>query len=324
MITDGRFTVRTCPCCGGDERRRLFDLPLDAFCSVNWSYVPDFARVLGLPGTARFPLARCAGCGFVYAELLPSTDFLALLYDRVVRHDRDREAVETRASVARRMRYVAILLELASSERMPTALDFGCGPGATLRLFAAAGVSAVGYDPSPVRRVYVESQGLAVTATFDELRARGPFDLVVCDNVLEHIPDPGAAIRFLASVTVPGSVVFVSVPDCGDRFIESQRKLLAAGQPVDMSLNPLEHLNFFDVPHLDRLLGQGGFLPVARARLPGDVNIGLRPEPNLRNRVNNSLASAVRLARYAASTETVRTVTHEFYRRSGAGTTCAR
>ena len=321
---DSRFALRPCPWCASHERRRIFDLPLDAFCSVNWSYVVDYANVLELTGDTRFPIARCGNCRFLYAELEPSAEFLTRLYDQAVRHDINSQAAEGRASIVRRMGYVAILLALASPDRALTALDFGCGLGTTLRLLAAAGIAAVGYDASATRRSHVEDGGLRIAATYDELIAGGPFDIVVCDNVLEHMPNPTATIAFLASITTEGGLVYVSVPDCNDAFIQTQLRLVGAGQPIDMSLNPLEHLNYFDLVHLDRLLAQGGFLPVARTDLPGEVNIGLRPDPSLRKRLNNSVASALRLARYAVTAQTVRTVTHEFYRRSGSGQECAR
>ena len=321
---DGRFSLRSCPCCGSNERCRVFDLPLDAFCGVNWSYASDYADVLALAGDARFPIARCSTCGFLYAELEPSAAFLTRLYDRVVRHDSNHQAAEGRASVARRMAYVGLLLELAPPDRALTALDFGCGLGTTLRLLVAAGITAIGYDASTVRRSHVEHGGLRIAATREEVIANGPFDIVVCDNVLEHMPNPTDTIELLASVTAEEGLLYLSVPDCDDTFIQTQLRLSGNGQPIDMSLNPLEHLNYFDLAHLDRLLSEGGFLPVAGTDLPGQANIGLRPDPSLRKRLNNSVASTFRLARYALTGQTVRTVTHGFYRRSRSSQTCAR
>jgi SAM-dependent methyltransferase len=40
----------------------------------------------------------------------------------------------------------------------------------------------------------------------------GAFDLVVCNHVLEHVPDDGAGVSELARVTAPGGVALVTVP----------------------------------------------------------------------------------------------------------------
>lgn len=40
----------------------------------------------------------------------------------------------------------------------------------------------------------------------------GPFDVVICEQVLEHVADPDEAVRTLYSLTAPGGVVLVSTP----------------------------------------------------------------------------------------------------------------
>lgn len=40
----------------------------------------------------------------------------------------------------------------------------------------------------------------------------GQFDLVLCNQVLEHVPDPLKAMRNLRAITAPGGRVFVSIP----------------------------------------------------------------------------------------------------------------
>ncbi len=40
----------------------------------------------------------------------------------------------------------------------------------------------------------------------------GPFDLVICEQVLEHVPDPLTAVRTLRRLCKPGGFVYVSTP----------------------------------------------------------------------------------------------------------------
>ena len=46
----------------------------------------------------------------------------------------------------------------------------------------------------------------------DEIEAPGRFDVVICEQVLEHVPDPCEAARHLMELCVPGGRVLVSTP----------------------------------------------------------------------------------------------------------------
>ena len=81
-----------------------------------------------------------------------------------------------------------------------------------------------------------------------------------------------------------------------------------------MSFNPWEHLNYFDLAQLDRLLAGAGFFPIPESELSGDVNIGLRRDAGFTARLGNACASGLRLARYAFTGEAVRSPNRAFYR----------
>jgi SAM-dependent methyltransferase len=317
-MTDTRFKARSCPCCACNERTRLLDLPASLFCACNWTYRSDYAAILDISPDARFAIAKCSGCGFIYAEAEPSAAFLAKVYDEVVMHDANKDGSENLASYASRMRYVADLLDLAPSSGSRSAVDYGCGLGTTLRLLQAARVRSVGFDLSGVRVGYASSSSTAkVVGERDALLAHAPFDMIVCDNVLEHLPRPAEAIEFLASVASPGAVLYVSVPDCNDRFLDAQIRACREGAKLDMSLNPWEHLNYFDLPHLDHILGRLGFMPIPESRFSGVVNIGLRRDPGPMRRWKNACATGLRLARYAAMGLAIRSPNRVFYRFEG-------
>jgi SAM-dependent methyltransferase len=151
----------------------------------------------------------------------------------------------------------------------------------------------------------------------DKLMAEGPFDMIVCDNVLEHLPDPAEAIGFLASVAVPGAALYVSVPDCDSRFVEAQVRAYRAGESLDMTLNPWEHLNYFDLAHLDGMLDRGGFKPISEFDLAGVVHIGLRRDAEFVPRLKNVCATGLRLVRYAMTGRALRSPNRTFYRFEG-------
>lgn len=314
---DSRFSIRICPACGGGGRQLLFDLKAHQFCSVNPTYDEKFLELLRLEEGDHFPIDRCVDCGFVYARLLPTEDFLTTVYEDVITFRDCREHSENSSSYSRRMHYIATLVELSSLNHLSKALDFGCGLGVTLRLLGAISAQAVGYDPSPVRAETVRMNDAIVVGSLEEIALRGPFDLLICDNVLEHVPEPKRTLQFIASVCKPGSVLFISVPNYETRQVERQLRAAERGGEIDMSLNPWEHLNYFTLQHLDRMLASSGFVPVQSTELPGHVDIGLRPEKNTIGRFKNGLASVLRLVRYMTFGRVARNVEHAYYRYVG-------
>ncbi len=100
-------------------------------------------------------------------------------------------------------------------------LDIGCGLGALSFYMASKGNQVVGIDISERAiqscRASAQSLGLAdrtcfeavdfISATFE-----GPFHLILCSEVLEHLPDDYHALAKIHDLLSPGGVVILSVP----------------------------------------------------------------------------------------------------------------
>lgn len=96
--------------------------------------------------------------------------------------------------------------------------DVGCGTGRLARAAAAAGHRVLACDPSPsmaaaARRrlagcpAQVHRAGLPGLAGFTDRGAPVAADTVVCAFVLQHLPDPAAAMAALAALARPGAAV---------------------------------------------------------------------------------------------------------------------
>lgn len=94
-------------------------------------------------------------------------------------------------------------------------LEVGCATGYLLELLRPAVGSVVGVEPGPGQREYARGRGLEVHPSMDELGERR-FDAVLCYYVLEHITQPVAFLRRLASALKPGGRLIVEVPNLGD------------------------------------------------------------------------------------------------------------
>jgi SAM-dependent methyltransferase len=83
-------------------------------------------------------------------------------------------------------------------------LDVGCGGKPYEPLFAPYADAYVGVDP--VENPRAELRGPVEALPVED----GGFDLVLCNQVLEHCDDPAQAVRELRRVTAPGGRVLAS------------------------------------------------------------------------------------------------------------------
>lgn len=104
-----------------------------------------------------------------------------------------------------------------------TVIDVGCGPGHLLAAIqkASPGVrQLVGVDhtSAAIERLNdVVPSATGIQQSLYDLRPpEGQFDLVLCTEVLEHLPNPAAALSVLRDLCRPGGHVVVTVPD-GER-----------------------------------------------------------------------------------------------------------
>ena len=73
-------------------------------------------------------------------------------------------------------------------------LDIGCGTGSlTIAATKGLGADILGIEPDPQRAELARSRGLDVVCgnvDRDLLRERGPFDVIILADVLEHLAEP--------------------------------------------------------------------------------------------------------------------------------------
>lgn len=112
-----------------------------------------------------------------------------------------------------------------------TVLDVGCGSGGVgpgLRRAGAArltGIEVVPEQAELARRHYDEVVAASVEEALGQLD--GPFDTILCLDVLEHLVDAERVLRDLHGVAAPGARLQVSLPNA--RHISLVRDLVVRG-----------------------------------------------------------------------------------------------
>jgi methionine biosynthesis protein MetW len=178
-------------------------------------------------------------------------------------------------------------------------LDVGCSGGyLAVALREERGASVLGLEPDPVAVEAARRRGVEVIAGSVEdpaalSAARGPFDAVVCGDVLEHIVDPWATLAALAGLLGPGGRAVVSLPNAAHWTV---RRALVRGRfpREDHGLFDRTHLRWFTRADARALLTGAGLeivderfteapLPLeAHVALPGRVrSLAVRRAPEL-------------------------------------------
>jgi 2-polyprenyl-3-methyl-5-hydroxy-6-metoxy-1,4-benzoquinol methylase len=146
-------------------------------------------------------------------------------------------------------------------------LDVGCGEGGAERPLRARGatwISGIEILPEPAARAaerYDEVELGDAIAALD--RVTGPFDTILCYDVLEHLVDPAALVHRLLDVGAPGARLHVSLPNA--RHYSLARDLVLRGTfgYTEWGHRDSTHLRWFTRRDVTRLLEDAGWSVVA-------------------------------------------------------------
>jgi SAM-dependent methyltransferase len=214
-------------------------------------------------------LTRCCACGVLRAELpvtIPA-ERSNLSIDETVRWD-GLDALRRRNNVA--------LLAAISKLTPPGAklLDVGSGPGFLLAQARARGFEVLGVEPD------ANTVGEARHGYFpDVLRPREKYDVIVFNDVLEHIPDLVATLQAASRHLRADGILCLNCPDQHGFFFQTAALLdrLGISGPYDRMWQrglPSPHVWYFTPAHLQRVavkfnLRPEGCLPLASVELNG-------------------------------------------------------
>ena len=235
------FETVVCPVCGdGDQVPR---------CEL-----PDLAY--GAPGP--FRLVTCAACGHLYQSPRPGPDAIGQFYPP--QYDPFRPAIEeqTASGPMRWLKHRQLRTRCQQVTRLARAgrlLDVGCSTGLFLNEMRRYGEwDLYGVETSPDAARYARErfglnvyEGQLEAAPLDA----GSFDMITLWDVLEHLPDPGAALDQIARLLGPQGRVIISAPN-----LDSIDARLFG--PWWTGIDPPRHFSVFRRRDLARLLADHG------------------------------------------------------------------
>ncbi len=244
-------TPALCGACGADRPR---------------VHYPVRDLIWKTPGDWRF--VTCGDCGHGYLDPRPTDAALAAFYGALYTPEnldtmlRIGESGFDRSLRRRRVRAVREAVE-GPVRRL---LDVGCGVGFFLSELGQAfpGAEALGVELGGPAADRAEGLGLIVHRVgFDALELPpGSVDVLCMNHLVEHLPDPAAALRRAAELVRPGGLIEIELP----RLDGWGRRWLGRWWWPHM---PPQHIQLFSAVGLRRALAEAGFSQVVSSRTAG-------------------------------------------------------
>jgi SAM-dependent methyltransferase len=244
------LTERGCPICSNKESKVLLDHMIEDFDDVTFN-----RQVL---------IVSCDNCGAVYNDMNINVVTLEKHYQDETLYSGETGfgiGGTTPADMNRYSYYLKFLNPVLSSKDMIIA-DMGCAKGGFLAFLKNNGFTklrGIEVDPKCVEyarnnlRLNVE-KGSVDCMPFDS----GEINMLVYNHVLEHLYNPMTALHEAKRVLKDDGLVFIEVPDAS-RYSE--------GRVFDYFWACMrEHINHFDLAHLNMLMELAGFDKVDACR----------------------------------------------------------
>jgi len=210
-MSNGSSSAATCLVCGDRGSTFFLLAPLD-----------KYARAMGRREGPSYYF--CARCHVAFQHPVLSDEEYRLFYEQVQRSDRvgyagggvPKAHLKRKQDDVRFKWRLLSLLDLDALVPGRKVFEIGPGEGMLLASFKRRGYQASGVEPFDRYARYArETFGLDVKTGYfgpDTVPAEAP-DLVILDNVLEHLKAPFEALRQVRGIVQRGALLYVAVPD---------------------------------------------------------------------------------------------------------------
>jgi 2-polyprenyl-3-methyl-5-hydroxy-6-metoxy-1,4-benzoquinol methylase len=146
---------------------------------------------------------------------------------------------------------IRLLDRIAPARANARVADAGCGSGVMADHLARTAGTVVGFDSNPraidfARRAFPRSNLRFVLGPFERIPDQGPFDQIVCCEVLEHLylEQAQATLAVFARAAAPGATLAITTPNVRSGWPAIEWLLDRSG--LVPTLEDAQHLTLFN------------------------------------------------------------------------------
>lgn len=230
----------------GVDLTDIFECPVCHGCDFTLIGIVD---TLDTSSNLQVAVRKCESCLHWHTNPMPTSELLNNLYSRshpaVIGANWDRKTKDSnlRGGLASDNHWIVSNLNCTTPGRF---LEVGSGDGSVLRKMQLLGWNAWGVEPGSY------GEGSQVVSSYSNLPTDNKFDVIVFQDVLEHVSNPADEISIYVQFMAQDCILFMTVP-----WSESKRARLQRGD-WDM-VKPLGHLHYFSRYSAKLILDKNNF-----------------------------------------------------------------
>lgn len=217
-------------------------------------------------------LFKCSNCGFLQSTL--KSKIQSLPPQETTINETKRAVALNKLRTANFERVLDRLIKIDEIQRKRL-LDVGCAHGWFLKAGIARGYETIGLEPDPNISTLATHQGYRVWNGFfpEDIPAGEQFDVIVFNDVFEHLSDVKRAIRACYRLLTRHGILVINLPSSKGIFYRIARALDFVGisGPFERMWQhkfASPHVSYFDPDQLCHLAERCGFIEVHRSVLP--------------------------------------------------------
>jgi 2-polyprenyl-3-methyl-5-hydroxy-6-metoxy-1,4-benzoquinol methylase len=255
---------RCCPICRGNQFQELVSFPYERLFKLNETLNKEWFNRTTIESSMVVPIVICNACNFKFSKYALNKHLQFEYYHQAINEEKSKIKIFKRQKRAQLIKIWSDLHSLSdNSIDNIKVLDYGAGWGDFLAVAKSPGVEVFGLEFDERKIHYASSIGIQLR-DYVFIEANAPYDIFMCNQVLEHLENPLQALKDLRVLLSKDAVGYISVPNFSMERMEHEIALIKSGSDFSKDVDPIGHLNYFAPQDLINILQLTGFEIIQR------------------------------------------------------------